>query len=473
MSTFRTQSRQDFPDRRAYRTVDIAGVDNTPAPDAGAKSGDRACFRRQLTALAFDTHGTIVVLAAFLFPIVIGAFGLGAETAFWYLTQRKLQHAADLSVHAAGARLRAGDALAEVTAAATNIAVRSGYNAGIGTVAVNMPPTSGAFAGNTSSVEVVLEETRIRWFSALFNKGPVKIRARAVSRLNGGATACILALSRTAPGAVTVSGSTAVTLNNCDVASNSMAPDAFLVSGTSAQITTGCVYAVGQAVTTPGLTLTTCSSVKINSPIVRDPYAGIPEPVVMGPCKNRNVGHPNNPTTLNPTDIHPSGVKSMRFCSGLDIKGVVTFNPGLYIIEGGSFDFNGGVRNDPSVLTAINGTGVTVYMANTSNLTLNGNVRLNVAAPTSGPFSGILFFGARNATAVTNKISGTVETTLQGAVYAPASLIEYTGNSTGSGGCTQVVGRLVTLTGNSTVKSDCATAGTKTIYANEKVLISE
>ncbi len=438
---------------------------------ARSRTGQRLVKR--LAALVSETHGGVTVLAAFIFPVVVGAFGLGAETGYWYMTQRKLQHAADLSVHAAGARLRAGDTLVAVTTAATNIATLSGYNPSIGTVVVNMPPKSGAFTGNANSVEVILQETRPRWFSAIFNKSPVKINARAVSRLNGGATACVLALSKTASGAVTVSGSTSVTLNNCDVASNSMAADAFLISGTSAAMTTGCVYTVGQAVTTPGLTLTTCPSVRINSPIVRDPYAGVAEPVVMGQCKNRNVGLPNKPETLTPTDVQPNGVKSMRFCSGLDVKGIVTFNPGLYIIEGGPFDFNGGVRNDPSVITAINGTGVTFYMTNTSNLTLNGNIQLNVAAPTSGPFSGILFFGARDATAATNKISGTVGTTLQGAVYAPASLVEYTGNSTTSGGCTQVVGRLVNMTGNSTVKSDCATAGTKTIYANEKISIME
>jgi hypothetical protein len=141
----------------------------------------------------------------------------------------------------------------------------------------------------------------------------------------------------------------------------------------------------------------------------------------------------------------------MRFCSGLDIKGQVTFMPGLYIIEGGPFDFNGGNRLDTSA-ASVNGAGVTFYLRSTSSLQLNGNVLLNLSAPTSGPYAGILFFGARNATSVTHKVNGTPGTTLQGAIYAPASLVEFAGNSTTSNGCTQVVARLVTLTGNSNPK---------------------
>lgn len=425
-----------------------------------------------LGRLRADKRGTVAVIAAIIFPVVIGGFGLGAETGYWYLTQRKLQHAADIAAHAASTRNRAGDTKNEITTAAMNIATLSGFSPSLGTIVVNTPPTSGALAGNSNSVEVVLSETRPRWFTAIFQSGPVTITARAVARISGGSPVCILALSRTAPGAVTVSGSTQTALNNCDVASNSMAANSFLMSGSSAQITTGCVSAVGQAVITSGLTLTSCPSVKINAPIVRDPYESVTEPLVMGACQNGKVGKANSPTTVTPTENHPSGVKSMRFCSGLDIKGHVTFMPGLYIIEGGPFDFNGGNRNDISA-SSVNGTGVTFYLRSTSNLQLNGNVLLNLSAPTSGPFSGVLFFGARNANSVTNKITGTTGSTLQGAIYAPASLVEFAGNSTVSNGCTQVVARLVTLTGNSNLRSSCASAGTKTILANEGIMIAE
>lgn len=439
------------------------------ADSSGPRSPDQPDRMRRFFA---NRRGSVAVIAAILFPVIVGGLGLGIETGYWYFTQRKLQHAADVSAHAASARNRAGDSITAIRSAALNIATASGFPPSRGVITVNSPPLTGGFAGDKDGVEVVLAETRTRWFTSIFATGQITIRARAVSRLNGGAQACILALSNTAPGAITVSGSTAITLTGCDIASNSVSATSFLMDGTSAALTTGCAYAVGQAQVTSGLTLTTCPAVRVNAPRVRDPYAGVAEPAVIGACQNKNVGNPVNPTTVTPTDSHPLGMKSRHYCNGLDVKGRVTFMPGLYIIEGGTVGFNGGDPNATSAAEFIS-TGVTFYLRNTSSLQLNGNVKLSMSAPTSGPLSGILFFGARDATSVSHIINGTSDTTLQGAIYAPASLITFKGNSTTTNGCTQIIGNQVIMTGNSSLKSSCDSAGTKTILANEKVAIVE
>lgn len=424
---------------------------------------------RRFTA---DQCGAVAVLAAIMFPVVVGGLGLGVETGYWYMTQRKLQHAADVSAHAASARNRAGDTKNEIEAAALSVATSSGFLPASGTLTLNLPPASGGYAGDDDSVEVILSETRTRWFTSVFATGPVTIRARAVTRIQGGAEACILALSPTAPGALTVSGSTAITLDDCDVASNSVSDTSFLMSGSTATMTTGCAYAVGQAEVTSGLSLTVCPEVHVNAPVVRDPYRDVAEPAVVGSCENRNVGEPTGSTTVTPTESHPSGVASMRFCKGINVKGDVTFMPGLYIIEGGDFTVNGGDTSSSSA-AGILGEGVTFYLTDTASLKLNGNVTLDLSAPTSGPYSGILFFGARDAGAVTHVVNGNADSILQGAVYAPASGIEFKGNSTTSEGCIQVVANLVTMTGNSTLGSDCDAAGTRAILANEAIKIVE
>lgn len=431
-----------------------------------------ATARAALRRFRADTAGAVIVLAAILFPLVIGGLGLGVETSYWYLTQRKLQHAADVAAHAGSARNRAGDTLLEIEAAATHVARRSGLPVEGGAIEVNLPPASGAFAGDAESLEVVLSETRTRWFTSIYASGPVTLSARAVTRIQGGVAACILALSPTANGAVTVSGSTQVTLENCDVASNSVSPTSFLMDGTGAGLETGCVYAVGQASVSSGLNLTECPEVKENAPIVRDPYRDVAEPALAGPCESGKVGKPNRSTTVTPTYDHPSGVPSRRYCNGLDIKGDVTFEPGLYIVEGGDLTFNGGNPNSESTI-GVSGAGVTFYIASTAALKLNGNVKLDLSAPTSGPFSGILFFGARDAASVRHVISGTSDSTMQGAIYTPASHIEMKGNSAATGGCTQVIGDRVTLTGSSTLQSSCESAGTSTILAQETIKIVE
>jgi hypothetical protein len=435
------------------------------------RSGQRRLWE-QSRELLRQEGGATAIVAALLFPVVIGGMGLGAETGYRYMSQRTLQHAADASVHAAAVRKRAGDAKAGVEAAALHIARSGGLPQANGTLVLNMPPASGAKIGDRDSVEVLLTETQPALFSSIFRKEPYLLQARAVASLSGGSQACVLALSRSAPGAVTVSGSTDVKLNGCDVASNSTAADAFLMSGTSAALSARCVYAVGGAVTTSGLSLSGCPGVQQYAPVTPDPYASVPEPAVTGTCLGKNVGSPNTTTNLTPSENHPSGVKSMRFCGGLDVKGTVNFGPGLYIIEGGDFTINSG-NVDSSSVAELRGQGVTFYFTGGGRARLSGNGVLRLAAPTSGPFSGILFFGSRSATGVSHQINGASGSTIQGALYFPASQVNYRGSSTTSGGCTQIVAAQVTFSGNSTLASDCTNAGTEPVMTNQIISLVE
>jgi Flp pilus assembly protein TadG len=444
----------------------------------------RSLMRRFLARacdLRADTSGVAAVVAAIVFPIVVGGMGLGAETGYWYMTQRKLQHAADLSAVAGGARLRAGDSNAQIAAAATNIARNSGLSASVGTIVVNTPPVGGASAGQGKSVQVILTEVRPRSFSSVFSTTPVTINTRAVAKYSNGSQACVLALSPVASGAVTVTGATNVALQNCDVASDSNAADSFLMSG-AAVMSAGCVDAVGHAVTTSQLTLTQCAAARVEAPVVRDPYASVAEPSAIGACSS-NVGKTNTQTTLTPTDNQPNGVKSMRFCGGAAFKGTVTFNPGLYIIDGGSVTANGNVilctpplcpPPAPPVPLPVP-SGVTFYFANGAHLQLGSNASLYLAAPTSGPYSGILFFGSRTSAGAAQQFGGGAVSQLEGAIYMPASDVTFTGNSP-SNGCTQVIGRTVTLTGGSSLGSNCGPSsgtGTSIIATNETVAITE
>lgn len=427
-------------------------------------------LRHHIRSFLVQTGGAAAVVVAVLFPVIVGGIGLGAETGYWYLTQRKLQHAADTAAHAAGTRLRAGDTRAQIEAVAIQVAAEAGFAAS--SLQVNTPPASGVDAGKSLSVEVLLTQSQPRLFSAVFEDTPVNLGARAVARVTKtGGVACVLALSPTDSGAVTVSGSTSVSLDGCDVASNSNASDSFLLSGSASAMTAGCVYTVGRASAANGLSLTQCEQVKQEAPVVRDPYASIAEPTPAGTCMNKNVGSPNSTTTLTPTENHPSGMKVMRFCGGLDAKGNVNFGPGLYIIEGGDFTVNSGNITSSSI-ASLTGSDVTFYFTNGGRLKLGANGNLNLSAPTSGPFSGLLFFGGRSESGITHQVNGAVGSSTDGAIYAPASHISFSGNSKTSG-CLQVVAQLVTFTGNSALKSNCETAGTRDIPTNEAVALVE
>lgn len=421
---------------------------------------------RGIRALGGDRRGSVAIMAALLMPVLVLAMGLGAETGYHYMTQRNLQNAADLAAHAGGVRLRAGDAKAAIDAAALHVATDSGFIPAMGTFTLYTPPTTGPNAGNARSVEVLLTRDQPRFFSALITSEPVPIGARAVATvLESTSSACVLALSRTAPRAITISGSTDVSVLGCDVASNSNASDAFWMANSSASLATNCVYSVGGAISSSNLTLGGCDAAREYQPVVSDPYAHIGEPSLAIPCEaNTNV------TVFTPIYAHPSGVNAMRICGGLDIKKQVTFQPGLYIIDGGDLTMNGNGTATDAGLTV---QGATFFLAGNARMKLTGNGSLDLNAPTSGPFNGILIFGSRSQTGLVHEMRGNTGSTSQGAIYLPTSAVSFSGNSTVNNGCTQIIGLTVEFTGSSTLRSSCTTDNDHPIETNVLVRITE
>jgi hypothetical protein len=438
---------------------------NTPTtdrPDARQVHPRPDSLLSRLNRFGVDNGGATAVIGAILFPVVVGGLGLGAETGYWYLTQRKLQHVADVSAYAAGARLRADDSYEKIVAAARHVARESGYK-GTPELEVNTPYPHETF-DDDKLVEVVASETQPRLFSAvvarIFSSDPdmtVTMSARAVGMVEAGAgtVACVLALSPTASRAVSMDGSGSVNLEGCDIASNSNAADALYATST---VSTDCAYSVGGA-QAPGLTTNLCDKVKTNQPLIRDPYADVVEPTNPGNCKNRNQGHPSQ----------PSAPLTPGCYDGLTVKGELHFEPGVYYINGGEFNVNAG---DNSKLT---GTGVTIYLANGARLNIGGSIQMNFSAPGPGEaYEGIVIFGERSGTAVSHKLAGGSGSDYTGAIYTPNSLIEFAGNSKATGGgCTQVIGAKVKFTGASALKSTCQDAGTTGIATAEVVKLIE
>ncbi|TCN32676.1 pilus assembly protein TadG-related protein [Sinorhizobium americanum] len=399
-------------------------------------------LRRISRSFMDDDLGAVAVIAAIVFPVLVGAMGLGAESGYWYMESRKLQHAADVSAHAAAIRHRAGDRQSALENTALRIASASGYSPGTLTVS-----TKPGLSAGSSKITVELTETHSRLFSSVFIGEPVTISARAVAEVKGGSKACVLALSNSASGAVTVTGSTQVQLSGCSVVSNSSAADAFLMKNGSAVMSTDCVYTVGEAVTTTGLTLTGCSEPAERVPPTADPFASIAEPdklhVEQLPC--RTLAYISNSAYT--FDKLANGTPAIRFCGGLEIKGTITLKPGLYIIDGGDFTVTAGAK--------LSGDGVTLFFTNGAAAKLLGNGDIDLSAPTTGPFAGLLFFGSRRDTGVAHQVTGNSESSLEGNLYIPTGSIDFTGNSTVSGGCTQIVADQITFTGNSTMET-CA-----------------
>jgi hypothetical protein len=245
-------------------------------------------------------------------------------------------------------------------------------------------------------------------------------------------------------------------LTACAMYVDSGASPALSVSG-SGTLTAESVYVHG---TIAGMDkITTTGKTKTGANPIDDPYASTPMGSFSG-CdfNNKSV---KNTATLNP------GV----YCGGLSLNAGanVTLKPGVYYIDQGSLSVNGGAT--------LTGTGVTLVFtsstgSNYATATINGGATVNLSAPTSGNYAGIVAFGDRNMPAGTAfKFNGGSSQVFTGALDIPKGAVQFAGGSNTSKACTQLVADTVTFTGNSQFAINCTGTGTKPVGATIAALV--
>jgi Flp pilus assembly protein TadG len=403
------------------------------------------CVPPQLRRFVRQRCGNVAIVFGLSLPLVVGGAGLGVETTYWYYKHLQLQSAANQAAYAGAIEIRAGSSTSTAQAAALSTATTNGFNAGAGTLTFNTPPTSGTHQ-NSQAVEVILSEPEQRFFSQIFSSSAVNSQARAVAAFSTASGACILALDPSASKAANFSGSSSLTLDGCSVMANSLAADAVNLQG-AGQLTTDCLISVGGAQTTSNVHYNTCTAPITNAPPVADPFANIPAPSTTGACQ------PSNGATLQP------GI----YCGGLSLSGAKTLSPGTYVVEG---DFK---TNANAVIV---GAGVTIYVTSGGKVSMNGNATVTLSAPTSGTYSGLLFFGDRTDTSNVT-FNGTAASQMTGNLYFANQAVSYLGNFSGMNGCVRVVGRTVQWSGNTTVADNCTNYGMQEIPAQQLVALVE
>ncbi|RWM24500.1 MAG: hypothetical protein E5X74_24075 [Mesorhizobium sp.] len=387
--------------------------------------------------------GNVAIVFALTLPVVVGGAGLGVETSYWYYSSLKLQATADAAAYAGALEKIQGSDTAAITTAATQSATDNGL--GAGTITVNTPPTSGP---NTAkkAVEVILNQDLDRVFTSIFTQSKVPEQARAVALITDASKACMQARNPSASQALLFSGSTTVKVGGCVIMTNSIASDALKVQG-SAAVQADCLISAGGIVLNNPVT-TVCKTPITQALPAADPFANLPTPAASNPCEN------DNKATLKPG----------TYCSGMSLSGVVTLDPGVYVVQGN-------LKINANAVVA--GAGVTIFMEGSSTVSMNGNATVTLSAPTSGTYSGVLFYGDRTGTAAQSTFNGTAASLLTGAIYFPRQQVNYLGNFSGVNGCTQVVADTIQWSGNSTINQDCSALGMKDIPAAPSIAIVE
>ncbi len=416
-----------------------------------------------------ENKGSVAVMMALSLPAIVGFCGVGAEVMFWQYSQRTLQGAADAAAYSATAQLAQGRTDTQIKTAALNAAYETGLDSGRANApVVSSPPSTGSFAGDSSAVEVELQDNLPRLFTKIFfSNGDVPIRARSVGRIAGGRPSCILALNKTAARAVSFSGSSTLELTGCDIASNSVANDAIDFAGAT-DVTAECASAVGGIDDSGGsLTLTDCAAVFEGTRTFPDPYAHLTTPA-SGTCdaslKSDLTVSPSQARTVNPGTVCSSGGGG----SNVQIKGDIDFNPGVYVFDGVDLSVNS--------TATLRGEDILFVLRGGSTIHINGgaDIELRASDDPSDPYQGVLIMSDPADSGLSHTLNGNSATSFTGAMYFPNADVSFSGSNVADpNSCTLLVADTVEFTGNSYFASNCSSLGITATETAQVVLIVE
>lgn len=393
-----------------------------------------------LKPLSTDRRGGVAMIIALSLPVFLGGAALTIDTIQWSLATRQMQRQADSGAIAGAFALAQGR---DVTTNVNSDLARNNFVKLTVTPVIENPPSAGAKIANAKAVRVVVATTMNLPFSGMFIRG-MPLRAEATAQVVGQGEYCVIALDGSAATGITMTGSTTLDLN-CGLMTNSVSATAAVSAGGSSTIKASPIAAVGNVPPSPGRYIEPVSLFPYAVP-AQDPYAALPDPL-------STIG---NGSALS---VSPNGTKNIGpgTYKSVDIKGTLNMSPGVYYINGGSFSAN-------SQATII-GTGVVIILTSSTAATspssiatmdINGGANIQLTAPTTGTYAGILMYQDRRALdSGTNKVNGNSSSILQGAIYFPKQAMEFTGNTGMQTNCLQLVAKRLTFTGNSSISNVC------------------
>ncbi len=399
-------------------------------------------------------RGQAIVLIVFVIVGLVAITGLAVDGGTAYADRRQAQNAADSAALAASlARIR-GD---NFRSAAFQQAIQNGYNndGERSEVQVNFPPRSGPYRGNAEYIQVVIASHSPTIFGSVLGIRNVTNTVEAVARVVPPAWDEILygyAVISLAPTsdcqnnkAFWVHGEGTLKLQGGGIWVNSNhSTCAFMQQGSgSVAFEDDSPFTIvgGASIQKPQL-------VKRQVPgfgyMQRAEGGSFPIQPVVGAA----------PIPYPPPFVMPRPSCGLKEAEVLD-GGIMTpgawgedFPPdGVTILQSGIYCIDGDVRVNGS--QTLIGDHVLLVVEH-GQVQFNGNATIQLTAPGSGPFKGLLIFvPMRNRTRVV--LNGNSDSVFRGTILAPASLIRITGNDSAFGYHSQIIGYYVELTGSSNV----------------------
>lgn len=373
-----------------------------------------------LRTAARDERGNVLLLAALLLPIVLGAVGLAVDFQTRIAQKEQLQQAADsLALRGAKDLMMQGATEAKIESMLDAIASNH-FKAKLG-------PFDFAPAADLPLRQVTVEigqpSKELFFLSQLIpHEDPIVVRA--VAEAKGTTNICVIALEEDAAEAIEATKEARLEASQCAILSNSTSSAGISVSG-QAKLTAHMICSAGGA---DGASMAFSPSPVYDCPVYDDPLANRMPPSI-GACDHSNFSD-NGASTVSSGEtvasIDGSTPETLAgydrldlspgvYCGGVKLNGKVDAHlaPGVYVIKDGPLDVMGGAR--------LFGEDVGFYFeGDKAVFTFKGDSIVNLKAPSTGLMAGMLFWeSADSPDDQTHEILSENARELLGTIYLP------------------------------------------------------
>jgi Flp pilus assembly protein TadG len=356
----------------------------------------------RLIRLAYDfignVKGTTAVMFALTLPVMLGGAGLAMDFATFAMKQTTLQAAADAAA-LAGAKQLSIASSQDSTIQASALAflmeeLRGRDETATGTVKVDR---------SKGTVQVLVSESWTPFFAHFIGAEITPVNVAATGALAGESKLCVLTLA-TGPMSFIMDHNAHVTAKGCAVYSNST--DKYSVYfGGAASIDAGLICSAGGVF---GKGAAGITQVQTDCPVVANPLASVPKPVVAG-CTYNNFNITTGIVAL----------KAGTYCGGIAVSGnaVVNFDPGEYIIKDGLFKVTDNAT--------INGQKTVFYLTGSMSLiSFTKNATINLSGAETGSMAGLLFYEDPSSSSLRiHNINASHAYNLTGTLYLPKGIL--------------------------------------------------
>ncbi len=355
-------------------------------------------------------RGAVAALVALCLTVLVGIVALVIDGGMLFEDRRHAQLAADAAAFAGAIDLSTNystnqglDPKGTAKQSALTTAAANGFTTSNSTITVNIPPKSGPFNGVAGHVEVIIQYTQQRYFSAVWGSGNLSVYARGVARGQPGGSSVGLYVMAPTGTSLDFRGNGDLKIDKGAIYVNSTDAAAISLKG-NGNVSATEIDVRGK----PGVSGNGSYTGTLDSGVsaMQDPFASLPTPDPTG-MTTQTVPSGSGTITLQPG----------RYVGDINLSGDVVLEPGIYYVDGGTFDFGG---------NTLTGTGVMIYATNGGGVHLSGKTKIDLSAPTSGPYAGIAIYQDRGDSA-SLLLSGQADIAVDGAFYAIKSDLTTTG----------------------------------------------